>query len=115
MTHKVEGRDLILFNGWEVESKYSLFAQKCGIKMSEMRLFERELFTGIHTVNAAGLMPITALQALIMGLYYSYVMCLQGILKRFTHLFRQIVFNVTIMNRNNHAKNFLFHLINGEW
>ncbi|MFT4223426.1 type II toxin-antitoxin system HipA family toxin [Dysgonomonas sp.] len=30
-------------------------------------------------------------------------------------LFRQMVFNVAIMNRDDHAKNFSFQLINGEW
>lgn len=30
-------------------------------------------------------------------------------------LFRLMVFNVTIKNRDDHAKNFSFQLINGEW
>lgn len=110
----------------EIEYKYSLLAQKCGIKMPETRLFEGKYFGverfdrtphgKIHTVSAAGLLNA---DYRVPSLDYGDLLQLCHVLTRNMEevyaLFRQMVFNVAINNRDDHAKNFSFQLIHGEW
>lgn len=113
-------------NVGEIEYKYSLLAKKCGINMPETKLFEDKYF-GIerfdrssigktHTVSAAGLLNA---DYRIPSLDYSDLLQLCHILTKNMEevysLFRQMVFNVAIKNRDDHAKNFSFQMINGEW
>lgn len=110
----------------EIEYKYSLLAKKCGINMPETKLFEDKYF-GIerfdrssigktHTVSAAGLLNA---DYRIPSLDYCDLLQLCHILTKNMEevysLFRQMVFNVAIKNRDDHAKNFSFQMINGEW
>ncbi|MDR2844389.1 MAG: type II toxin-antitoxin system HipA family toxin [Candidatus Symbiothrix sp.] len=110
----------------KMEYEYSLLAKDCGINMPETRLFENKYFgvqrfdrteTGkIHTVSAAGLLNA---DYRIPSLDYSVLLkiCfnLTKDIEQVYDLFRLMVFNIVISNRDDHAKNFSFQLINGEW
>lgn len=113
-------------NVGEIEYKYSLLAKKCGINMPETKLFEGKYFGverfdrtpmgKIHTVSVAGLLNA---DYRVPSLDYGDLLQLCHILTKNMEevytLFRQMVFNVVIKNRDDHAKNFSFQLINGEW
>lgn len=131
---KLENKDwLIKFsatndpeNTGEIEYNYSLLAKKCGIRMPETRLFEGKYFgtvrfdrttTGkIHTVSAAGLLHANYREP---SLDYESLLKLCLVLTKNMEevyaLFRIMVFNVAIKNRDDHAKNFSFQLIDNEW
>ena len=110
----------------EIEYNYSLLAKKCGIKMPETRLFEGRYFGverfdrnsngKIHTVSMAGLVNA---DYRIPSLDYSTLLkvChdLTKNMEEVYALFRQMVFNIAIKNRDDHAKNFSFQLIGNEW
>jgi serine/threonine-protein kinase HipA len=131
---KIDGREwLVKFrastdrpDAGEIEYRYSLLAKKCGIKMAETRLFEGKYFGverfdrtpngKIHTVSAAGLLNANYREP---SLDYSGLLklCLNLTrnMEQVYALFRQMVFNVLIKNRDDHAKNFSFQLIGDEW
>jgi serine/threonine-protein kinase HipA len=110
----------------KIEYEYALLAKKCGINMPETRLFEGKYFgverfdrtpTGkIHTVSAAGLLNA---DYRIPSLDYLELLKLCHVLTKNMEeveaLFRLMVFNVAIKNRDDHAKNFSFQLIDDEW
>ncbi|MDR1880874.1 MAG: type II toxin-antitoxin system HipA family toxin [Tannerellaceae bacterium] len=110
----------------EIEYKYSLLAKKCGIKMPGTNLFEGKYFAverfdrtsegKVHTVSAAGLLHA---DYRVPSLDYGDLLKLCHILTKNTEevyaLFRLMAFNVAIKNRDDHAKNFSFQLIRGEW
>ncbi|MGC3976793.1 MAG: type II toxin-antitoxin system HipA family toxin [Paludibacteraceae bacterium] len=113
-------------NVGEVEYQYSLLAKACGIDMPETRLFEGKYF-GVkrfdrqnnskqHVISAAGLLNA---DYRIPSLDYSILMtaCLRLTrnMEEVYKLFRIMVFNVLIKNKDDHAKNFSFILTNGEW
>jgi serine/threonine-protein kinase HipA len=130
----VDGKEwLVKFNATtdpdnigEIEYQYSLLAKKCGINMPETRLFEGKYFGverfdrtpagKIHTISAAGLLNA---DYRIPCLDYLDLLKLCHILTKNMEeveaLFRLMAFNVAINNRDDHAKNFSFQLINGEW
>ena len=108
------------------EYDYSLLAKKCGIEMAETRLFEGKYFgvrrfdrqagKRIHMHSAAGLlyashrfpsMDYTDLLKATMVLTRN----ISGVEK----IFRQMVFNILIGNKDDHAKNFSFIYNNGCW
>ncbi len=131
---KIDGREwLVKFrastdrpDAGEIEYRYSLLAKECGIKMPETRLFEGKYFGverfdrtpegRIHTVSAAGLLNANYREP---SLDYSGLLklCLNLTrnMEQVYALFRQMVFNVLIKNRDDHAKNFSFQLIGDEW
>ena len=131
---KIDGKEwLVKFrattdpvNVGRIEYEYSLLAKKCGINMPETRLFEEKYFGverfdrnpqgKIHTVSAAGLLNA---DYRVPSLDYGDLLQLCHILTKNMEevyaLFRQMVFNVVIKNRDDHAKNFSFQLVNGEW
>ena len=131
---KIDGKEwLVKFkatmdaaNVGKTEYEYSLLAKKCGINMPETRLFEGKYFGverfdrtphgKIHTVSAAGLLNA---DYRVPSLDYGDLLQLCHILTKNMEevyaFFRQMVFNVAIKNRDDHAKNFSFQLINGEW
>jgi len=108
------------------EYEYSLLAKKCGINIPETRLFEDKYFGverfdrtpngKIHTVSAAGLLGANYREP---SLDYESLLKLTHILTKNMEevyaLFRLMAFNIAIRNRDDHAKNFSFQLINGEW
>jgi serine/threonine-protein kinase HipA len=109
-----------------IEYKHSLLAKECGIFMPETRLFEGKYFgvqrfdrsdSGkIHTVSAAGLLHANYQEP---SLDYESLLklCLQLTknMEEVYALFRLMVFNIAIKNRDDHAKNFSFQLIGNEW
>jgi serine/threonine-protein kinase HipA len=131
---KIDGKEwLVKFKAFndpidvgKVEYEYSLLAKACGIKMPETRLFEGKYFGverfdrtpegKIHTISAAGLLNA---DYRIPSLDYSTLLkvCfdLTKNIEEVYSLFRLMVFNHTISNRDDHAKNFSFQLKNGEW
>ena len=110
----------------QIEYAYSLLATKCGIHRPETRLFEGNYFGverfdrrpegKIHTLSAAGLLNA---DYRVPSLDYLDLLKLCHILtktmKEVEALFRLMVFNVAIKNRDDHAKNFSFQLVDGEW
>lgn len=131
---KIDGKEwLVKFkatmdpdNIGKIEYNYSLLAKKCGINMPETKLFEEKYFgverfdrnhSGkIHTVSAAGLLNANYREP---SLDYEALLKLCHVLTRNMEevyaLFRLMAFNVAIKNRDDHAKNFSFQLINNEW
>ncbi|NBA84868.1 type II toxin-antitoxin system HipA family toxin [Emticicia sp. CRIBPO] len=113
-------------NVGEVEYQYSLLAGKCGIEMPETKLFEGKYFgvrrfdrtngNKIHTISAAGLLNA---DYRIPSLDYSMLLnaCFQLTLnmEEVYNLYRVMVFNILIKNRDDHAKNFSFILKDGTW
>jgi len=110
----------------QIEYEYSLLAKECGITMPETGLFEGKYFgvkrfdregkEKIHMVSAAGLLnadyrnPSLDYQSLLTACFK-----LTGNIEEVYKLFRLMVFNVLIKNRDDHAKNFSFLLKNGSW
>jgi serine/threonine-protein kinase HipA len=111
----------------KTEYAYSLLARECGINIPNTQLFENKYFgverfdrteTGgkIHTISAAGLVHA---DYRIPSLDYSVLLkvCL-NLTKNMNEvhaLFRLMVFNVAISNRDDHAKNFSFQYKNEAW
>lgn len=110
----------------QIEYRYSLLAKECGIEMPETRLFEGKYFgvkrfdrdgdVKIHMLSAAGLLhadyriPSLDYQSLLTACFK-----LTGNIEEVYNLFRLMVFNVLIKNRDDHARNFSFLLKNGKW
>lgn len=110
----------------EIEYHYSLLAKQCGIEMPETRLFEGKYFATqrfdrngshkFHVVSAAGLLhadyriPSLDYQVLLAACF-KLTRNMDEVLK----LYRIMVFNVLIGNKDDHAKNFAFILEGNEW
>lgn len=110
----------------EVEYNYSLLAKECGIKMSETKLingkyfgterFDRTNKGRIHTVSAAGLLNADyRIPSLDYSLLMKLTLHLTRDMQQVTQMFRLMVFNIIISNRDDHAKNFSFQYIDGNW
>lgn len=131
---KIEGREWLvkfkatsdLVNVGEVEYGYSLLAKECGILMAETRLFDNRYFGverfdrapqgKIHTVSAAGLLNADyRIPSLDYSLLLKLTLNLTKDMEQVVEMFRLMVFNVLISNMDDHAKNFSFQWINGEW
>ncbi len=110
----------------QIEYQHSLLAKECGIIMPETRLFEGKYFgvkrfdregnEKFHTLSAAGLLnadyriPSLDYQSLLTACF-KLTVNIEEVYK----LFRQMVFNILIKNRDDHAKNFSFLFKNGAW
>lgn len=131
---KIDGREwLVKFkattdpkNVGEQEYNYSLLAVECGIRMPETRLFEGKYFGverfdrmsagKVHTISAAGLLHADyRIPSLDYSILLKVCLNLTKDMEQVYDLFRQMVFNVVISNRDDHAKNFSFQLIGDEW
>ena len=109
------------------EYRYNQLAQRCGIDVAEYKLIEGKYFasrrfdisdTGerLHVATAAALLnesinpPTTD---------YKVILALTGYLtqdpKQVEQMFRRMVFNVLIGNRDDHAKNFSYICHEGKW
>ncbi len=108
------------------EYNYSILAKKCGVEMPETRLFEGEYFGverfdrrpdgKLHVVSVAGLLNANYRLPCI-----DYIHIFQ-VCEQLTHniaemwkLYRLMVFNYLIGNKDDHAKNFDFIFREGEW
>jgi serine/threonine-protein kinase HipA len=113
-------------NVGQIEYEHALLAKDCGIEMPETRLFEGKYFgvrrfdrdgqTKIHILSAAGLLhadyriPCLDYQGLLTACFK-----LTGDIEEVYKLYRMMVFNVLIKNRDDHARNFSFLLNAGKW
>jgi len=102
-----------------IEYETSLLARRCGVEMPETRLFEGRFFGvrrfdrtpqgKVHVVSAAGLVDA---DYRIPSLDYQSLLALTRRLTRdmaqVEQLYRRMVFNVVIGNRDDHAKNFAY-------
>ena len=108
------------------EYKHSLLARQCGIEMPETHLFEDKYFgvqrfdrtpeRKLHVVSIAGLI---CADYRIPSIDYSHIFQVCATL---THniaelwkVYRLMVFNYLIENKDDHAKNFAFIYSDGEW
>lgn len=110
----------------QIEYDYSLAAKKCGLNVSETKLFEGKYFgtkrfdkignERFHIHSASGLLnasyrfPSLDYTELIKATF-----ALTKNIKEALMMFRIMVFNVLTHNRDDHAKNFAFILKNNEW
>ena len=113
-------------NVGKIEYEYALLAKDCGIEMPEICLFEGKYFgvrrfdrdggAKIHMLSAAGLLnadyriPCLDYQGLLTACSK-----LSGDIEEVYKLYRLMVFNVLIKNRDDHARNFSFLLKNNKW
>ena len=131
---KIDGREwLVKFKSsfdpkdiGEIEYKYSLLAKKCQIEMPETRLINGKYFAverfdrtpngRVHTISASGL--LNAYYRLPNLDYTDLLTVCKDLTKdqaQVVQLFRRMVFNVLIGNKDDHSKNFAFQYKNGEW
>lgn len=131
---KVNGREwLVKFkaandpvNVGEIEYKYSLLAKACGIRMAETHLFDGRYFGverfdrtpqgKIHTISAAGLLHANyRIPSLDYSILLKLTLNLTKDMEQVVDMFRLMVFNIRISNRDDHAKNFSFQWIDQTW
>lgn len=109
-----------------IEYEYSLLAKKCGIEMAETHLFEgkyfgvrrfdREAGKKIHMHSAAGLLYASyRFPSMDYADLLKATLALTRDLNEAEKLFRQMVFNILIGNKDDHAKNFAFVYNKGHW
>lgn len=109
------------------EYRYNRLAQQCGIDVPDFKLIDGQFFasrrfdispTGerLHVATAAALLneSITPPKT-----DYKTILALTGYLtqdpKQVEQMFRRMVFNILIENKDDHAKNFSFICENGKW
>lgn len=110
----------------QIEYEFSLLAKKCGIEMPETRMFENKYFGverfdrtplgKLHVVSVAGL--LNADYRLPCIDYLSIFQLSQKLTRNVQEmwkLYRLMVFNYLIDNKDDHAKNFAFILRDREW
>ena len=113
-------------NVGEIEYNYSLLAKECGIRMAETRLFNDRYFGverfdrtphgKIHTISAAGLLHANyRIPSLDYSILLKLTLNLTKDMEQVISMFRLMIFNILISNRDDHAKNFSFQWINGTW
>ena len=108
------------------EYKYAEVAKRCGITMPETRLFEGKYFGTLrfdreenqryHVHSASGLLYASFRYPSLdyTELIKATIALTRNILEAWK-LFRLMVFNVLTGNRDDHAKNFSFIWMKGEW
>lgn len=109
-----------------VEYEHSLLAKACGIEMPETRLFKNKYF-GVrrfdrdtsgrkHTISAAGLLHADyRIPSLDYSTLLKVTLHLTKNMEEVYAMFRRMVFNVAISNRDDHARNFSFQYHDGQW
>ncbi len=109
-----------------IEYNYSLLAKQCHIEMPETYLFEGKYFgverfdrtpdEKLHVVSAAGLLNADyRLPSLDYLQLFQLCSFLTHNAQELWKLYRLMVFNYLIGNKDDHAKNFAFILRQGEW
>lgn len=131
---KIDGREwLVKFkaesdpdNVGVIEYNYSLLAKECGISMAETRLFndcyfgverfDRTSKGKIHTISAAGLLNANyRIPSLDYSTLLKLTLNLTKDMEQVADMFRRMVFNILISNRDDHAKNFSFQWSGEAW
>jgi serine/threonine-protein kinase HipA len=109
-----------------VEYEHSLMARRCGIEMPETRLFQEKYFgvrrfdrdgsRRFHVHSAAGLLYAShRLPSLDYSGLMKATLALTRDMSEAEKMFRLMVFNVLIGNRDDHARNFSFIYLNNTW
>ena len=109
----------------EIEYNYALLAKDCGISMSEVRLLNGKYFASerfdrvenrkIHTVSVAGLLNADyRIPSLDYSSLLKLTLTLTRDIRQVEQMFRLMIFNIIISNRDDHAKNFSFQYT-GTW
>jgi serine/threonine-protein kinase HipA len=109
-----------------IEYETSLLARKCGLEMPETRLFEGRYFgvrrfdregdTRYHVHSASGLLYAShRFPSLDYTDLMKATLAITRDVNQVEKMFRQMVFNVLIGNKDDHAKNFSFLYKNGKW
>jgi serine/threonine-protein kinase HipA len=130
----IEGKDwLVKFRALydpsdigRIEYEHSLMARRCGIEMPETRLFQEKYFgvrrfdrdgdMRFHVHSAAGLLYAShRLPSLDYSGLMKATLALTRDMSEAEKMFRQMVFNVLIGNRDDHARNFSFIYTNSTW
>lgn len=113
-------------NMGELEYNYSLLAKKCGLEMPETILLEDKYFATerfdrknnkkFHVVSVAGLLNADY-QTPCIDYLQIFQLCLHitNSWVEMWKLFRLMTFNFLIGNKDDHARNFSFMLLNDEW
>lgn len=132
---KLDGREWIVKfrasadpqNVGELEYACSRLAQECGVEMPETRLLRGKFFAAkrfdrdadggkTHTISASGLAHA---YYRIPSLDYADLLLITRTLTKdadqVAQMFRRMVFNVLIGNRDDHSKNFAFQCRAGTW
>jgi len=110
----------------KIEFDYSIAAKKCGIDMSETKMFENKYFgtkrfdIGIdikyHVISAAGLLHAShRLPSLDYLELMKATFALTNDVNEMYKLFRLMVFNVLTENKDDHSKNFSFIYKDNKW
>lgn len=113
-------------NVGEIEFQHSLLAGKCGIEMPETRLFEGKYFgvrrfdrenrKRFHVHSAAGLLYASyRLPSLDYISLMNATMSLTRDINEMGKMFRLMIFNVLIGNKDDHANNFSYIYKNNKW
>ena len=131
---KIDGKEWLVkfkatndpLNIGKTEYKHALLAKECGIQMPEVRLFENKYFgverfdrtpnDKIHTISASGL--LNAFYRMPSLDYIDLLKACKALtrdMQQVSALFRQMVFNVAISNRDDHSKNFAFQFRDNRW
>ena len=108
------------------EYNYSLLAKECGIEMPETRLFENKYFGverfdrtangKLHVVSAAGLIGADyRMPSIDYTHIFQVCAALTHNVAELWKVYRLMVFNYLIENKDDHAKNFAFIYRDGEW
>ena len=108
------------------EYRYSLLAKECGIEMPQTRLFEDKYFGverfdrtpngKLHTVSVAGLIGADYRMPSIDYLHiFKVCSVLTHNIAELWRVYRLMVFNYFVANKDDHAKNFAFIYRDGEW
>lgn len=110
----------------QIEFDYSLLAKKCGIIMPETRLFENQYFgverfdrianEKLHVVSVAGLIGADYRMPSIdyMHIFQACAILTHSVAELWK-VYRLMVFNCLIDNKDDHAKNFAFIYDEGDW
>ena len=110
----------------KIEYETSLLVKKCGVEMPETRLFENKFFGverfdrtphgKLHVVSVAGLLNADYRTPCLDYLaIFQLCQALTRNIREMWKLYRLMVFNYLIGNKDDHAKNFAFILREGEW
>ena len=108
------------------EYKYSMLAKECGIEMPETQLFENKYFgvqrfdrtedSKLHVVSIAGLIGA---DYRVPSIDYTHIFqvcaALTHSVAELWKVYRLMVFNYLIENKDDHAKNFSFIYRNNNW
>ena len=108
------------------EYEYSMLAKECGIEMPETRLFENKYFGverfdrtaygKVHVVSIAGLISADyRMPSIDYTHLFKVCAALTHNMAELWKVYRLMVFNYLIENKDDHAKNFAFIHRDGDW